>query len=341
MRLAAAGIGAEVIVAKIRTSETDFDMSVDKIVALSEAGVADSVLSAMVAAAGDTDTSTAAPVSDGNQRSVSPAGVERPAVGGTPAGQVIMRPKAIAGSTFRESLRSGGEGPEMVVIPAGSFRMGCLSNDDDCNEYEKPVHGVSIPRPFALSTHEVTFAEYDQFTHPNKVYDEGWGRGDRPVINVSWEDAQEYVAWLSSQTGAEYRLPSEAEWEYAARAGSTTKYSWGNEIGTNRANCYGDNCGDRWENTSPVGTFSPNGFGLYDMHGNVWEWVEDCWNDSYAGAPLDGSPRLQGDCAERVVRGGTWSLPQWALRAAGRYRYSIGERNSESNGFRVARTLNP
>ena len=340
MRLAAAGIGSEVIVAKIRTSETDFDMSVDKIVALSEAGVSDSVLSAMVAAAGDTDTSRAAPVVDANQRSDIPAGVERPAVGGTPAGQVIMRPKAIAGSTFRESLRSGGEGPEMVVIPAGSFRMGCLSNDDDCYDDEKPVHGVSISRPFALSTHEVTFEEYDRFTHPNKVDDKGWGRGDRPVINVSWDDAQEYVSWLSAQTGAEYRLPSEAEWEYAARAGSTTKYSWGNEIGTNRANC--DGCGSQWDNkqTAPTGSFATNGFGLYDMHGNVWEWVEDCLNNSYTGAPSDGSPWLQGDCARRVVRGGSWfSFPSF-LRAANRGRGTSGNRYI-GYGFRVARTLTP
>ena len=126
------------------------------------------------------------------------------------------------------------------------------------------------------------------------------------MINVSWEDAQSYVTWLSRETGESYRLPSESEWEYAARAGTATKYSWGNEIGVNRANC--DGCGSRWDNqrTAPVGSFAPNGFGLYDMHGNVWEWVEDCWNGSYAGAPSDGGAWRSGDCAKRVLRGGSW-----------------------------------
>ena len=129
----------------------------------------------------------------------------------------------------------------------------------------------TIGQPFALSVHEVTFEDYDRFTYPNKVDEEGWGRGSRPALNVSWDDAQEYVAWLSVQTGAEYRLPSEAEWEYAARAGTTTKHSWGNEIGMNRANC--NDCGSQWDGsqTAPVGSFRANGFGLYDMHGNVHE----------------------------------------------------------------------
>ena len=133
---------------------------------------------------------------------------------------------------------------------------------------------VTITRPFALSVHEVTFADYDRFTHPNKVADAGWGRGRRPVVYVSWDDAREHVAWLSAQTGAEYRLPSEAEWKYAARAGTTTKYGWGDDIGSNRAACSG--CGSQWdrEQTAPVGSFRANGFGLYDMHGNVWEWVQ-------------------------------------------------------------------
>ena len=213
---------------------------------------------------------------------------------------------APAGTVIRDFLGSGGRGPEMVVIPAGRFRMGCLSNDDACYGDEMPVHDVTIPVPFALSAHEVTFEDYDRFTHPNEADDAGWGRGARPVINVSWDEAKDYVEWLSSETGATYRLPSEAEWEYAARAGSATKYSWGNEIGANRANCDNDHCGDQWKHTAPVGSFPPNGFGLYDMHGNVWEWVEDCWNGSYAGAPSDGVAWVSGDCAERVLRGGSW-----------------------------------
>ena len=247
------------------------------------------------------------------------------------------------GRVFREPLRSGGEGPQMVVLPAGSFRMGCLSNDDDCEDDEKPVHEVRISRPFAVSVYEVTFEEYDRFTDSTgrgRADDWGWGRGRRPVINVSWEDAQAYVSWLSSQTGAEYRLLSESEWEYAARAGSSAKYSWGDAIGRNRANCWRDECGDEWEYTAPVGSFEPNGFGLYDMHGNVWEWVEDCWNGSYQGAPTDGSAWTQGDCERRVLRGGSWSsLPRF-LRSASRYWFTTGFRHIYI-GFRVVRTLTP
>ena len=228
----------------------------------------------------------------------------------------------------------------MVVIPAGSFRMGCLSNDYDCYDQEKPVHRVTIPRPFAVSVHEVTFEDYDRFTHPNKVDDEGWGRGRRPAINVSWNDAGEYVDWLSAQTGGTYRLLSEAEWEYAARAGSASKYSWGNAVGTNLANCDNAYCGDRFQYTAPVGSFGANAFGLYDMHGNVWEWVEGCWNGTYAGAPTDGSAWQRGDCANRVLRGGSWSGGARSLRSANRVGITAGVRNLDI-GFRAARTLNP
>ena len=171
--------------------------------------------------------------------------------------------------------------------------------------------------------------------------DEGWGRGDRPVINVSWQDAQSYVSWLSRETGEDYRLPSEAEWEYAARAGSTTKYSWGNEIGRNRANCERGRCGDSYRNTAPVGSFGANAFGLHEMHGNVWEWVEDCWNSSYEGAPSNGSAWLRGKCEERVVRGGSWDNAPRLLRSAMRYRGNAGDRDYSGVGFRVALTRTP
>ena len=176
----------------------------------------------------------------------------------------------------------------MVVIPAGQFRMGCVSGQD-CWRSNLPVHDVTIPTAFAVSKYEVTFADYDRFTGSNRVDDMGWGRGRRPVINVSWDDAQEYVAWLSRQTGQTYRLLSEAEWEYVARAGSSTAYCWGNGIGSNRASCDGTDCGDQWEYTAPAGSFPANAFGVHDMHGNVSEWVEDCWNESYAGAPQAGN----------------------------------------------------
>ena len=232
----------------------------------------------------------------------------------------------------------------MVVIPAGRFRMGCLSNHSICDDSEKPVHEVVIPRSFALSVHEVTVEDYDRFRYSDDSYeadDEGWGRRQRPVTNVSWNDAKEYVAWLSKETGEEYRLPSESEWEYAARAGSATQYSWGNEIDVNRANCWDwenlGTCGDRWEQTAPVGSFTPNAWGLHDMHGNVWEWMEDGWNASYVGAPSDGSAWLGGDSRERVLRGGSWGSDPDSLRTSSRY-WSHPNYDSAHVGFRVARS---
>jgi len=224
--------------------------------------------------------------------------------------------------------------PEMVVIPAGRFMMGTGS-------YRHEVRIAS----FELSKYEVTFEEYDAFTDATgrmQADDEGWGRGQRPVINISWHDARAYVAWLSKQTGKTYRLPSEAEWEYGARAGTTTNYSWGNEIGINRANC--NVCGSQWDaqKTAPVGSFEPNGWGLYDMHGNVWEWVQDCWNDNYEGAPTDGSAWMSGNCSEGVLRGGSWGSRPSSLRSASRARlrqwYSPQDRLSV-HGFRVARSF--
>ena len=235
--------------------------------------------------------------------------------------------------------------PEMVVVAAGSFRMGCVSGQD-CRDNEKPVHRVTIAAPFAVGKYEVTFAEWDACVADRgcdgyRPDDEGWGRGNRPVINVSWNDVQTYVLWLSEKTGKTYRLLSEAEWEYAARAGSETAYSWGNEIGRNRANCWG--CGSRWdrEETAPVGSFRANAFGLYDVHGNVWEWVQDCWNrKTYAGAPADGSAWEQGHCDHRRRRGGSWLTGPGYLRSANRFRYSTVVRY-DTVGFRVARSLTP
>ena len=252
----------------------------------------------------------------------------------------------VPGDVFTDALRPGGEGPEMVVIPAGSFRMGCVSGVE-CRDNEFAVHDVTILQVFAVSMYEVSFAEWDACAAAGgcdgyRPDDVGWGRGTRPVVNVSWDDSQAYVSWLSSRTRQHYRLLTEAEWEYVARAGSSTAYSWGNEIGSNRANCraYEDEgtCGDQWVNTAPVGSFQANAFGVYDMHGNVWEWVEDCWNGSYAGAPSDGSACRAGDCDRRVLRGNSWyGFPSW-LRSADRDRFTAVERSSDG-GFRVARTL--
>ena len=209
--------------------------------------------------------------------------------------------------------------------------------------------------PFAVSKFEVTFDEWDTCfalggcavnaaDQPSHAALPGpWGRGKRPVINVSWGDAQEYVAWLSKETGKSYRLLTEAEWEYAARAGSTTNYSWGDDImkeGKVMANCYG--CGSEWDNqkTAPVGSFAANAFGLYDMHGNVWEFVEDCWSENYNGAPVDGSARTSGLCNGRVARGGSFGNRAQGLRSTTRRGLHAATREN-GLGLRVARTITP
>ena len=295
----------------------------------------------------DVAEAAAAAVAEREARAVAGAAAavaerEARAVAGAAAAVAEREARAVAGAT---AAVARGEPLEMVAIPAGRFRMGCLSDDDACFGGEKPVHEVTIGRAFALSKHEVTFAQWDACVSGggcggHRPADQGWGRADRPVVNVSWEDAQSYVSWLSRETGEDYRLPTEAEWEYAARAGTTTKYSWGNEIGENRANC--DGCGSRWDNsrTAPVASFPANAWGLHDMHGNAWEWVQDCSNGNYAGAPVDGSAWLSGNCSEGVLRGGSWIDDPWYVRAAYRNRYITGYRGF-SEGFRVARTLTP
>ena len=231
-----------------------------------------------------------------------------------------------AGTVFRDCPTC----PELVVVPAGRFQMGCVSARD-CQDDERPVHEVEL-RSFALGVYEVTFEEYERFvrtTGHRRPGDRGWGRGGRPVINVSWEDAVAYAGWLSEETGEQYRLPSESEWEYAARAGTETRYSWGQDIGRNRANY--DGCGSRWDDdeTAPVGSFAAHAWGLHDMHGNVWEWVEDCWHENYARAPRDGSAWTSGgNCSPRVMRGGSWYNDPRHLRSASRGRAAAETRVS-------------
>ena len=245
------------------------------------------------------------------------------------------------GSADGEVFRDCPSCPEMVVIPAGEFWMGSPATEDGREVVEGPQRGVRMER-FALGRYEVTFDEYDRFalaTGRVRLGDRGWGRGRRPVIHVSLGDARAYAAWLSEETGFRYRLPSEAEWEYAARAGTETTYSWGNAIGRNQANC--SDCGSRWDSdkTAPVGSFAANAWGLHDMHGNVSEWVGDCWHDSYRDAPSDGRVwTIGGACGRRVSRGGSWAFIPRALRAASRLPFSLGTRNGVV-GFRVAGTL--
>jgi formylglycine-generating enzyme required for sulfatase activity len=237
--------------------------------------------------------------------------------------------------------------PEMIVVPAGSFTMGSPGTEKVRYTSEGPQHKVTFSKPFAVARYELTFADWDACAagggcNGYKPADLGWGRGQQPVINVDWDDAQQYVAWLSQVTGKTYRLLSEAEYEYATRAGTTTVYPWGDDIklnGAAMANCNG--CGSKWDNqqTAPVGSFAPNKFGLYDMVGNVLEWTEDCAHSNYNGAPTDGSAWITGgDCSNRLLRGGSWLVTPDYLRSALRFWIPSVSRSS-AFGFRPARTL--
>ncbi|MBM3524418.1 MAG: formylglycine-generating enzyme family protein, partial [Alphaproteobacteria bacterium] len=241
------------------------------------------------------------------------------------------------GCVFRDRAADGSAGlvlPEMVVVPAGQFMMGSESSG---SKEERQAHPVTFARPFAVGRYAVTFDEWDAFVaaggSKHRPGDRGWGRGRRPVINVSWDDAKSYVAWLSQVTGKQYRLLSEAEWEYAARGGSDEEVH-----GKGNANCNG--CGSKWDNkqTAPVGSFKPNAYGLFEMLGNVWEWTEDAWHDSYKGAPNDGRAWVEEKALSRVRRGGSWGYNPGNVRSAIRSRLDPEFRNSVV-GFRVARTL--
>jgi formylglycine-generating enzyme required for sulfatase activity len=256
----------------------------------------------------------------------------------------VLKPEAEralkAGQTFRECA---GDCPEMVVVPAGEFMMGLPATEKSPFDNESPQHKVTIAKDFAVSKFDVTFADWDACVSVGgcpQVGDSGFGRGAKPVISVTWDDAQRYVAWLSVMTGKTYRLLTEAEWEYAARAGTTTAYYWGDEFRKGFANC--DGCGSRWDlkETSPVGSFPLNQFGLADMAGNVWQWVQDCYHKDYINAPTDGSEWVGGDCNYHVARGGAWGFEPAYLRSADRGRSTTDLRNF-TVGFRLGRTLAP
>ncbi|MBI3710520.1 MAG: SUMF1/EgtB/PvdO family nonheme iron enzyme, partial [Proteobacteria bacterium] len=282
----------------------------------------------------------------------------QPVVGVFPQTGALPKP----GTTFRDCA----ECPEMMVIPAGSFMMGSIPGEEEREGLLQQYRGYTEPRhqvrvgSLAVGRYEVTVSEFAAFMRvvgrpmSGGCYvwtgsgwdlnvakgwsDPGFGLTERdPLVCVSWEDAKSYVAWLSYRTGKGYRLLTEAEWEYAARAGTTTTRHWGEAVGSGYANC--DGCGSRWDKQrpSPVGNFRPNSFGLYDMLGNVWEWVEDCWNETYAGAPSDGSAWLAGNCGYRIGRGGSWDSNPANLRAAQRYAFFTGTRGTYL-GFRVARS---
>lgn len=229
--------------------------------------------------------------------------------------------------------------PVMVVVPAGSFNMGSAEDELGRASDEGPQHSVAIERPFAVGKYEITFEEWDACVAAGgcpKARDFGFGRERRPVIDVSWDDAHSYAVWLSAKTGRHYRLLTEAEWEYAARAGTATRYYFGNYVGDNKANC--DGCGSQWDNkqTSQAGSFQPNAFGLYDMMGNVWEWVEDNYHENYKEAPRDGSAWMGGDA--RILRGGAWNGKPQNTRPAKRLRSAPDFRDND-DGFRIARDV--
>jgi formylglycine-generating enzyme required for sulfatase activity len=250
-------------------------------------------------------------------------------------------PPVLAGAAFADCR----DCPEMVVIPPGSFVMGSTDEERRAlgvlamfDRMEEPRHAVKIGYRYAVGRYAVTFDQWDACVADGgcdgyRPDDAGWGRGRRPVINVNFADAQAYVAWLSRHTGQHYRLLSEAEWEYAGRAGTDSWYPFGNAIDPSKAN-YGNN----HDRTTTVGSYPPNRFGLHDMTANVAQWVEDCHHEDYVGAPVDGSPWLSGPCTLRNVRGGGWSLSGWSVRVAQRIGDPPGARNDHL-GFRVARDL--
>lgn len=250
----------------------------------------------------------------------------------TPTPPTILRPgdsyfEPVIGTVFR-------------LIPGGSFRMGDLNHAGYSDE--QPVRTVTM-RPFYIGQYEVTFREWDQCVEDGGCShvpdDRGWGRGNRPVIDVSWQDVQDYIRWLNLKTGKFYRLPSEAEWEYAGRAGTTTPFSWGEEPSGSHANGnekYGWPEDGYEKGTAPVGSFEANNWGLHDMLGNVWEWVQDCWHRNYHAAPLTGSAWVGGGCAKRVGRGGSWIEGAGGLRVSSRHGGPV-ELRGRSIGFRLAR----
>jgi len=226
----------------------------------------------------------------------------------------------------------------MIALSPGSFAMGSNSSDPS----EKPAHQVSISTPFAIGKYEVTVAQWnacvDAGTCPEVTSEAGDNGINTPMRNVSWDDAQLYVKWLGTISGKPHRLPTEAEWEYAARGGTSTRYWWGEQMRPGNANC--KECGEPWHAGGPanVGSFAANPYGIYDMNGSVWEWVGDCWHSSYKNAPADGRTWDEPNCRARVIRGGSWRDGISYMPSSTRFKYDASVRNSQ-NGFRVARDL--
>jgi formylglycine-generating enzyme required for sulfatase activity len=278
-------------------------------------------------------------------------------------GSVALLAAMSPGSAFRDCDVC----PVMIVLPAGSFEMGSPASDPARTTDEQPQHRVTFAHPFAVAKYATTRGEFARFVaesgyrvapgcliHRNGSWVDdrradwrhpGFAQTARdPVVCMSWNDGEAYAAWLSRKTGHSYALLTEAQWEYAARAGTATPYYWGTQASHARANYGTDLCcapaaagEDRWLGTSPSGSFPPNAFGLYDMHGNAWQWMRDCWHHNYEGAPEDGSAWTTGTCVDRVMRGGSWNCTPSTIRAAEREVHDLSGRYAVV-GFRVART---
>jgi formylglycine-generating enzyme required for sulfatase activity/uncharacterized caspase-like protein len=256
-----------------------------------------------------------------------------------PLAAPIAEPKQAATPTAHKSggIRDCPACPEMLVLPAGTFTMGETRGDQS----EKPAHKVSIKRPFAIGKYEVTTGQWNECVKAGACSYKAAKAGPAenfPVRDISWNDAQEYVRWLSQITKQKYRLPTEAEWEYSARANTQTRFWWGDKVGTGNANC--KDCGGKWDRSAPaeVDAYPPNPFGIYGANGGVWEWVNDCWHKSYKGAPTVGSSWDKPDCRENVIRGGSWRNDATYIHSASRFKYDSNVRYL-LNGFRVAKTL--
>lgn len=256
------------------------------------------------------------------------------------SGKTLFAGKIETSKVIRDKFIDGSFAPELIVIPAGSYIRGYDGLDADFDE--KPLQRITIPNAFAIGRFEVTFNEYAFFAHETNRElpdDSEWGMGRRPVMNVTWIDAKAYTQWLSQKTNQTYRLPTDAEWEYAARAGNTEKFLWGQNFKTGQANCGG--CGTIWdsEKTAPVGRFPPNQFELYDMAGNVFEWTEDCWNNTFKDIGLQGQAHQNpAGCGARVIRGGSWTFTPKEIRSANRWR-DFPQSRSDDTGFRVVKEL--
>ncbi|SDC16133.1 Formylglycine-generating enzyme, required for sulfatase activity, contains SUMF1/FGE domain [Cupriavidus sp. YR651] len=243
------------------------------------------------------------------------------------------KPSEVKGGEIRDCPAC----PVLISLNPGSFTMGSATSDPA----ERPPHRVNIPQSFAIGKYEVTNEQWNACADANACPRIGTNPADAknaPVRDVSWDDAQQYLAWLSKTTGKTYRLPSEAEWEYAARGGTASAYWWGDQMRKGNANC--KDCGDPWSDAAPanVGSFAANPYGLHDMNGSVWEWVADCWHSSYKNAPVDGRVWDEAACTARVIRGGSWREGASYMVSSTRFKYSTSVRQSQ-NGFRVARDM--